>query len=491
MTSYVPPFQELPLEVIQPQPRTTMHANMLIGVCVLAAAGVYFSGSATLLRLALPVLAMIVALALYLWRPLAYLPYVLWVWFLTPLVRRLVDLRFGFAEPNFVLLAPLLASSVAGWTLVRAARAGRLREISPFLLCILGVVYGFVVGMLQHPTAEVAFGLFDWLCPLFLGLHIALNWEDVDRYWRAASKTFVWATLLLGLYAVWQYINPPAWDVYWLTIENEIIAISSFGYPQPFMVRVWGTLNSPGPFANVMVVGLLLLIATRSKLKIPASIAGFVALLLSVVRTSWLSWMVGMVFLLVRSKPKVFARLLISTLLILACVAPALNDPRAAFLVKDRLDTFQHLSKDGSYEERSEMYKYVTAEIATNPFGQGLKNGVMVHGYVIDSGFLAMLIELGWFGTLFFAAGLGALLLVGAGRGKLPEGPHQVSLSICVAMLAQMLGGLVFVSVSGMLFWVFAGFFVSSKRKLSTAAAVQSELAWEAYEEQQSLVARA
>jgi len=43
------------------------------------------------------------------------------------------------------------------------------------------------------------------------------------------------------------------------------------------------------PFANAMMAGLLLLLMIRSTLKLPAAAAGYVAFLLSMVRTAWLA----------------------------------------------------------------------------------------------------------------------------------------------------------------------------------------------------------
>jgi hypothetical protein len=78
----------------------------------------YAAGKGTLLRIAIPAGATLTGFALYLRRPIGYIHFTLWVWFLTPLVRRLVDWRVGFEDQNLVLLAPSLVSAIAGLTLV-------------------------------------------------------------------------------------------------------------------------------------------------------------------------------------------------------------------------------------------------------------------------------------------------------------------------------------------------------------------------------------
>ena len=37
------------------------------------------------------------------------------------------------------------------------------------------------------------------------------------------------------------------------------LGAEAFGRPEPFQIRVWSTLNSPGVFGNILVAGLLLL----------------------------------------------------------------------------------------------------------------------------------------------------------------------------------------------------------------------------------------
>ena len=98
-------------------------------------AALWFSGHSQLLRVAIPAAAFFVGVVLYFSAPIRYVEYSLWLWFLTPLVRRLVDWRFGYTEPNMVLLAPLLVSSVAGLTSVLPRSRANSRLPPAFILC--------------------------------------------------------------------------------------------------------------------------------------------------------------------------------------------------------------------------------------------------------------------------------------------------------------------------------------------------------------------
>ncbi len=147
-------------------------------------ATLWFAGSGHLLRPAVPAVATLFGLFLYLRRPILYVQYALWVWFLAPLVRRIVDLRFGWMESNVVLLAPLLVSGIAGLTLLR--KRGQVAGGIPaaFVLCGTAILYGLVVGAFLRPSAETAYSFLNWLCPLLFGLHLYMNWPEYRQYTR-------------------------------------------------------------------------------------------------------------------------------------------------------------------------------------------------------------------------------------------------------------------------------------------------------------------
>ena len=431
--------------------------------CVMVVAILWFAGSGHLLRLAVPAIATLFGLFLYLRRPVLYLQYVLWVWFLAPLARRVVDLRFGWMESNLVLLAPLLVSGIAGLTLLRRTeRDGGAIPVA-FVLCGAAIFYGFVVGVLLHPSVETAYAFLNWLCPLLFGLHLYLNWPQYQQYKDAIARTFLWTVLLLGAYGIYQFLNPPAWDVYWL--ENIRVGSpgSSFGAPEPLMVRVWSTINAPGPFANVMMVGLLLLFGVRSRLKLPAAVAGYISLLLSAVRSAWLGWVVGLFWILKNASARLLVRIVLSIVLLLLCLLPVVSQPNLEMMIGNRLKTFSDLSHDDSLGARMEMYRVLTSEALRDPFGQGLNNQDVLHGLAIDSGLLIAVFSLGWLGSALFGAGILSLFLHKKGPAEDDEF-LRVGKAAMVAMLAQIVGGNVFVSIVGVMFWSLAGMCLAGQR---------------------------
>jgi hypothetical protein len=453
-------------------------------VCLVAAlhaivlSVLWLAGQGPLLRIAIPTLATFLGLILYLRRPVLYVQYLLWIWFLTPLLRRMVDWRFGWEDPNIILLAPLLVSGIAGLAFLRKGSAARREIPAGFVLCGVAIFYGFVVGMFLHPSAETAYELLNWLCPLLFGLHLFIHWRHYEQYRDAILRTFLWGVLVLGIYGVYQFLAPAGWDCLWL--ENVIANGTgvSFGLPDSLLVRVFSTLNSPGPFANMMMVGVLFLFVTRSSLKPAAAIAGYTSFLLSMVRTAWLSWIVGLLWILKSCRPRVMIRLVISIALLVAGLAPLLSDPRLADVIGDRMKTFTDLGHDDSYGARMEMYRILTADAIDNPFGYGLKNLEVSHGVGVDSGILAAVFSLGWLGAVLFGAGVLSLFF-----RKTPSAASdefsQVGRAIMLAILLQIIGGNVFIGVNGILFWMSVGICLAAGK--SHAASNTGLIAAEVY----------
>jgi len=449
-------------------PDSTIFIIAALSVAVVAF--LWLAGKGPLLRLAIPALATFLALILYLRRPVLYVQYLLWVWFLTPLVRRVVDWRFGWQDPSIILLLPLLVSGVSVLAFLRKDRSAWREVPLGFVLCGVAILYGFVVGMLLHPSTETAYELLNWFCPLLFGLHLCANRAHYEQYCSAILHTFLWGVLVLGVYGVYQFLAPAGWDRLWL--ENVIANGTgvSFGTPDSLLVRVFSTLNSPGPFANMMMVGVLFLFLVRSPLKPVAAIAGYTSFLLSMVRTAWLSWIVGLLLILKNSRPRVMVRVVFSLGLLVACLAPLLSDPRLADVIGDRMKTFTDLGHDDSYGARMEMYRILTADAIDNPFGYGLKNLEVSHGVGVDSGILAAIFSLGWLGALLFAVGILSLFV-----GKKPRSERdefsEMGKAVMIAILVQVIGGNVFIGVNGILFWMSVGIYIAAAKNHAESSA--------------------
>jgi hypothetical protein len=442
--------------------------------------GLILSGRGDLARLAIPAAAVVVALTLYFRRPIGYLHFTLWTWFLIPFVRRLVDWRFGFQDHNFILLAPYLVSAIAGLTLLRERRHADPVRLTSFFLCLAGVFYGFAVGLIRwrlHASdasspGEIIFGFFDWVAPLLLGLHISIRWSMYEEHKKAIQQSFLCATLLLGLYGIYQFIAAPPWDCAWLEGLPGGFENLSFGHPEPFQIRVWSTLNSPGSFGVVMLAALILLFGTKTRYKAIFAAAGYISLLLSMVRTAWLAWLLAVVLLLGNYRGATLRRFLFGLTLLPLCLLPIAFSPEIAQTAQDRLASMQSVQQDVSFQERSAMYEIVTAALIENPAGMGLRNNSFtIDGFVLDSGFLQALAMLGFTGTALYAAGvLFGIRSMITPRAMSPlrtlgqqEGAFRVVALVCIA---EVISGNPFLNVGGAILWVFLGLWMSAQAKV-------------------------
>jgi hypothetical protein len=463
-----------------PLPASASLVWIAAGGSLLLVLGLLLSGRGDLARLAIPAGAVVVGLALYFRRPIGYLHFTLWTWFLIPFVRRLVDWRFGFQDHNLILLAPFLVSAIAGLTLLREREHADPVRLTSFFLCLAGVFYGLAVGLIRwrlhdadaSSPGEIVFGFFDWVAPILLGLHICIRWSMYEEHKKAIEQSFLWVTLLLGAYGVYQFIAAPPWDCAWLDGLPLGFENSSFGHPAPFEIRVWSTLNSPGSFAIVMLAALILLFGTKTRYKAIFAAAGYISLLLSMVRTAWLAWLLAVVLLLSNYRGATLRRFLFGLILLPLCLLPIVLSPEIAQSVQDRVATMQSVQQDGSFRDRRAMYEDVTAALIRNPVGTGLRNNnFSVDGFVLDSGFLQAIAMLGFTGTILYAAGIlfgirsmiatkSTALLRSLGQ---QEGAFRVVALVCIA---ELIAGNLFINVGGVILWIFLGLWMSAHARI-------------------------
>lgn len=452
-------FNSVLQENFSPQDRAAQAWIVILGFILLTVV-CYFAGAAAMLRLIFPATALLVGLFLYLRHPILYIGFTWWIWFLTPLLSRLIDYRVGWDATRQILIAPYLVVFVTIGTFLRylpnTIRQGGL----PFLLAFIGVFYGFLVGLIYNAPVPVARGLLDWLSPIIFAFHLFTNWRDYPSYRQHIQRTFLWCVLLLGAYGVYQFVVAPEWDRYWL-IESKMF--NSSGDPEPFGMRVWSTLHSVGPFGSVMQAGLLLLFTRTGFLIFPASVVGYLSFLLAQARTNWGGWLLGVIIILGSVKARIQMRLITIILVMAICVIPLTTIEPISDVVASRIETFSNLEKDGSFKDRSESYDRNLSVALSNGLGNGLGNIWKVNEktgqievFVIDSGVLDMFFTLGWFGAIPY---LGGLILMIVNVSRYSEGRFDSFVSaaraIGISSCSQLIIGSGMLSVAGMVMWGF------------------------------------
>jgi len=373
-----------------------------------------------------------------------YYGFVVWSWFLASFVRRVVDYQLGTYTPPGLSLSLLTPFAVTLLALLDIPRFGRLllqRTFLPFLLCLSAVLYGFLISLSMQGPVDAVIALLNWLPPLIIGFHLLVRRHAYPQHRRVAQQVFIWGMLLLGLYGIAQFFLAPPWDVFWM-IHSEM---TSIGRPEAMQIRVFGTLDSPGPYAIVMLTGVILLLVSFSPLSLLAAVPGYTSFLLSMVRGAWLGWIVAVGVLLVRLTGRLRMRLLAFAAVIAVLVVPIfVMSGTLGEMAGSRLSTLSAIQQDGSYQARTNLYQETLLVALMSPVGHGLGSRN------VDSGVVTVLWQLGWPGTALYGLGL-FLMFKQAFRSR--DRFAIAATAVATSLLFQMLASNQLAQVSGIIFW--------------------------------------
>jgi hypothetical protein len=451
-------FNAVLKEQFSPQDRSAQSWIIILGFVFLITA-CYFTSTASL-HLVFPATSFLVGLFLYLRHPIHYIGFTWWIWFLTPLITRLVDYRVGWDPTRQMLIAPYLVVFLTIFTFLKHLPSSLRQGGLPFLLSVIGVSYGCLIGLIYNQPLPVVRSFLDWLSPIIFAFHLFSNWRDYPTYRQHLQRTFIWCVIILGSYGVYQFVVAPEWDRYWL-IQSKMF--TSAGDPIPFGMRIWSTLHSSGPFGTVMQTGLLLLFTSTGPLIFPASAVGYLSFLLSQVRTSWGGWLLGIIIIFGSVKPQIQMRLITIILVMTICVIPLVTIEPLSKVITTRLESLSNIEKDPSFRDRSATYDRSLNLALSNVIGNGFGNTWKVNEktgqievVVIDSGILDMFFTLGWIGAIPYISGLVLMLIT---VGNYTEGRFDSFLSaaraIGISSCAQLIIYSGMLSISGMIMWGF------------------------------------
>ena len=237
------------------------------------------------------------------------------------------------------------------------------------------------------------------------------------------------------------------------------------GFLGPFEVRVFSTLNSQTPFAVVMSAGLLLLLSGGGVLRWPASVVGYASFLLSLVRSTWGGWVVGLLFLATR-RSRLRSRLLVTMVVSALLIFPLLNVGPVAETIGPRLQTLGSIQDDVSFNARLEFYSSFAPQAFLNPVGEGMgsagiatklstEGGELGELGNFDSGIMIIPFIMGWPGALLYTAGLCWMLIQVLTGNSQQDMFANVSQGIVISVLAQLVFTNLLTGVTGMVFWTF------------------------------------
>ena len=462
MQTLAPPF---------PRSGLVVHGVAVLGVVALAF-GMWLPGGG--LALVYPAAACAVAAVLYAVSPTHYLGFAWWIWFITPLVRRVADFQTGaFDATNPIMLTPFLVAGLGVVTVLRYGAELRRPAYRPLHLAAAAVVLGALVGVARAggrpgPTAAVAFDLLEWGAPLVLAAHVLALRKWAADHRRIVQATFVWGGLLMASYGVVQFVAPSPWDAQWL-LESGMTG--SIGFPEPFGLRAFSTLNAPGPFAMVLVAVLLVALGARGAPARMVTGGGAVALLLTLVRGAWVVALLGVLAAALASRGAARRRLVVVLALGAVLVVPLAAYAPLAERVVGRANTLTELREDSSFKARARLYAGAAGRVLTNPLGHGLgtlggaaklSGGSTVS---LDSGVLALPAALGWLGgALYLSALVGALGAARRARRYAADPAVTALVAVAVAFLGAMVFANQVTGVKGAVLWTALALAMASGR---------------------------
>ena len=401
------------------------------------------------------------------------------LWTISPELRRVLDWRLGHSEYSIIQMLTLLSVLPH---FVALSIGGTRRLSRPLALAAWIWIGAFTFGLLlslidfdNFFAAVYSFAIF--VLPIGPGLWIASDSLAPQRAADRVLRTIFVMTTVIAVYGIIQYVTVPPWDAAWLSYTNDHSPyhMTSFGLPQPFKIRVFSMLASPGPCGNFIALALILALPALARrnvallLALPLWLATFA---LSMDRTGWIMFGVGLIIYLVAA-PRRLALLfpLVTTVVLALGFASAVSlspqGERALQSVSDRFATFTDISRDRSAADRTQLYADSLNDFRAAPFGRGLGSiglATKLQGSgvnPIDSGIFERLIDLGLLGTTMYAAALFvsivALSLAALNAGRMRIDSTQdiavVALAIQVALLVNELFGESHSLLPGVIMW--------------------------------------
>jgi hypothetical protein len=395
--------------------------------------------------------------------PWDYLLLTLWVAALTPFARRLVDMAAGWDAKNIMLAAPFLVTAPMVPAILQRIRTVDTGAALFPGLAALCIFYGLTVTLLRGEPVPALIGVADWGVPVFYFFFVAAHRDRIPELLERLPGFVATSMLLLGAYGVWQFVDPPVWDRLWMQGVDQ----GPFGLPEPFMVRVFSTMNSAGPFSCWIMVLIVLSLGFTSWLMPFARFAGLLALAFTTVRTSWGGLAVAMLILAVSSGRRVIRyaiAVVVGSLVVVTVVAFV---PKIDEVISQRIATFNDLEQDGSLLEREDEASRMQTLIADNPLGVGIGalgrgtiaagSGQILFEGAIDDGVLEIFGSLGWLVGFLYCAALMATAL------RCARAPRQYAFQqkVCFAAGAACLAALpltnIVTGVTGTFMWLMFG----------------------------------
>jgi hypothetical protein len=418
-----------------------------------------------ILALVFPSSSLLVGLVLQQRSPALYVGFTWWLWFLGILIRRMIDYYSSTYNYGPWNLTPMIVTSISIVTLFRHAPQEFKGHGKAMILAAVGVLYGVVVTYIHTSSRDAVLGLMGWLSPISFCFYIYLNWADYPKIKNAIHQSFLWGMMIMGPYGIYQYIIAPGWDCFYL--ENPLTT-KTFGLPEPFGMRVFGTMDAPHTFAGIIAVSVYVIVASSGQnYKYIGLITGMLTLLLTSVRTVWISLIIGLLCLfpsLPKSKKLMF--IIFGAAIAYIVYSLAMSDLFYETITK-RFESLQD-SEDGSFTVRRDALLLYAFSTLTEVVGKGFSSGgIILEGGIPvgDNGIFYLLFSLGLLGGIPYLFGVSFLSVSLFRQYSFRADTFlKISRAVVVSSAFQSLFVVITESSFAMVIWGFLGLGIASIR---------------------------
>ena len=372
------------------------------------------AGLAQVNRLLYPLTAVAAAAYLYNRGSPWYVGLCVWLFAASPLVRRMADAQLGFELASPIILAPYLASAVAGLSFFPYVLRARPVLAWPFALILACVVYAFTLAVLDGRMASAVVDLLKWSVGPLMALHLMTCGHQREALHQVVLRAFVAAGIAMSVYGIGQFLAPAPWDIEWL--RNMILqGMTSGGRPEPFEIRVFSTMHSAGSFGAFLTVAFVFLLATPALVALPGLALVGAGLALCQYRAVWAATGLAALCVVLAAPGRVKVRVVLGAAAVAIGLGGVATVPEVEDVLAKRVRSLTELGADASGEDRLSQYGRLLNEGSNLVLGSGLaitgaaRQLDQQNATVIDSGLLEITLALGVCAGAVFLGCLGYL----------------------------------------------------------------------------------
>src|SRR5258707_7338186 len=197
---------------------------------------------------------------LYAMRGSSYLvDYTILVFVFNREIRRLVDYyNHEFNPFSLISVTPLVMLGLLFMGFLWNFKALHRMAKQIFLLMMVAIAYGFVVGLLHNGLATLYQGA-EYLATVGLMGYVAVNPADnrtADRWLRTAGI----AGAVAAFYGWHHFLTIPSWDAFWV---ERVGFVGYLGRLHPTEMWVFSTFAERGPCASYLALAAIPMLVSR------------------------------------------------------------------------------------------------------------------------------------------------------------------------------------------------------------------------------------